>query len=1337
MKRQLLRKIVIFFLVSLSIFNLKAGPVSFSKKTAKSVSNSWITSFAEDKNGYMWIGTYYGLNRYNGYDFKQYYYDQSDSTSLSFSYIFALFCDSKGILWVSVGNGLCRYTEDDTFERYTIPGKYPIITSFFETPKGEIIGYTSSSLLKFNSESNDVEKIVDSLYYSGGAVMDAKSNIWVFFPDRGICYDSDGTVLHDITIDSGRDIRSPILDKNGTIILCTNKGLLKLNPETLTVEEFAPLLKKHPILSKVNPYRIHRHGKMYMLFTYEAGAYLFNPYDGAILHQSDNKFPFDMSDMIVTCTFSDSNNNLWVGSKGKGFVVDYTIRKRFNKGRFLWKALEGKNTPVVLTRGDIIYIGAKNRDFYSFNTKTAIIEKMDLTMPDRPFVSLDYMTVGADGTFYIVGDMRLLKYHREGNKMVFDRDLLSPAPIMSVLEDKFGTLWASGYGPYVWYLEQGESEFKGIQVNFPPGFNYSIDLRELSSGDIAVLSFDDNISLIAPVNKNIVDIIRIKDIAANGMFIPTQMMEGSDGKLWIGTTNQGIYRYSFETKQFDHIEVSDGLACNSVTSMIEDAKGDVWVSTLSGLSKYNRTTGRFNSWYEEDGTGGNEYVERASTLTTNNLLMFGRSNGITFLDPNAISYTRTYNIQIENFHIRSGKRKDSHLLLNDTPEIVLKHNENNITISYAAIYFSDNSSLRYSYKMEGLDQEWINAGFGRQASYSELPAGKYVFRVKINNPDDDMNTSEASINITVRKSPWASTLAIIIYSLLGALIIFLLLRIYTSRVKELEELEQVKREKEQEKKTGEANMEFFTNISHEFRTPLTMISGPVAQLQGKEGQDQESKYLLAIIQRSVNRMLLLIDQILDFRKIESGVMTLQVQKYDIIKELTNIVEVFALNAKEKGISMTKHGLLDSYITWLDVDRINKIMSNIISNALKFTPSGGEISIGLEIIDRDQCKKLFPDENVKSIESPYVLVTVGDTGPGFSEESMKQAFTKYFIQDNKRHYKNWSSGIGLYYTYKLLTYHHGFIKAENKATGGALVSFAIPAADIFYSKDERNAGDAKADLLMADRLKELKESSPIIVNGPEDIDNKPTVLVIDDDSEICYYLKMLISKQYNVIVRFSADVALADMEKIYPSIIISDVLMPGMDGYEFCKAIKNDDSYSHIPVILLTAKAAIDNQIEGLQIGADAYVTKPFDPEYLMAMIGSQLTNRGKLQTFLKEHTNTEDVELTALSVIDKQFMDALYKIMEDELSNPEINITQISQDMHLSRTKLYYKIKGLTGDNPNNFFRCYKLNRAAEMLKTGNHNISEVADMTGFKSVSHFSTVFKKQFGVAPTKWEG
>lgn len=759
---------------------------------------------------------------------------------------------------------------------------------------------------------------------------------------------------------------------------------------------------------------------------------------------------------------------------------------------------------------------------------------------------------------------------------------------------------------------------------------------------------------------------------------------------------------------------------------------------LIWFKQIDRTINKFTNYFKADGIGGNQFNERATCRLKDGTIIFGGTHGLTFFNPIDVTFKRDIpllfeDLKIHNQLIRPFQSDCIDKSLTYNPLIRLRHDQNSFTISFTALDYSEFERVHYHYMMEGFDKLWIDARNNREAYYSNLPAGKYTFKVRITNNDESIVEAENAISIRIKPAPWATWWAYTLYGLVVLIIGLVILRLYNRNRLHKLRVVQAELEKEQEQRLNTMNMSFFTNVSHEFRTPLTVISGPVTQLCNNKTITGESKQLLYIVQRSVNRMLKLVNQLMDFNKLENDALKLKVKRTDIISELKRLVEVFIINANDKGITLKTYGLEDSFLTWLDTDKVEKITSNLISNALKFTPADGKIEMSFDVISRDEAAALFP-LTVEDVSMEYVKVSVSDSGSGIPEEKLEKIFERYYqLNDQLQGTYNWGTGIGLYYARQLVGLHHGYIKAtHNPREKGARFVYILPIGDNAYTPEEKDH-----ELKNQEAVFPLQTEEHYHLPDKINDDLRPSVLVVDDDTEVVHYLKSLLSQQYNVTCRFDVENAYKALKEEAHDLVLSDVVMPGASGFNLCRMIKEDIQLCHIPVILITAKVTVEDQVEGLDTGADAYVTKPFDPNYLLALIKSQLSNREKARKLLGQATKTEKIADNVLSPQDNRFMTELYELMENELSNPELNITRMTEVLKISRTKFYYKVKGLTGENPNIFFKTYKLNRAAELLTEGKYNISEVADMTGFSTLSHFSVSFKKQFGETPSEYHG
>lgn len=525
-------------------------------------------------------------------------------------------------------------------------------------------------------------------------------------------------------------------------------------------------------------------------------------------------------------------------------------------------------------------------------------------------------------------------------------------------------------------------------------------------------------------------------------------------------------------------------------------------------------------------------------------------------------------------------------------------------------------------------------------------------------------------------------------------------------------LRRIQAEKDAQARLNDVNMKFFANLSHEFRTPLTMIAGPVSELAQSKNLGEEDRAMLDIIRFNTARMLKLINQMLDFNRLENDTLKLQVCPGDMAKSVNTVLAMYLGGIRTRNITLHTEGLEQPLPAVFDADKIDKIVSNVMSNAWRFTPKDGDIFVRLDVA------------------AGLIIIQITNTGSTIPSDKLESIFERYNQVDN--HYK-YGTGIGLYFARELARLHHGDLRAEN-LNNDTWVRFTltVPIADVYSEAEHTDSTNLNplvqdvADIEMA-KDRDSKDSENVDAAAPR-------LLVVDDDPGAVDYLTHLFKKSYQVDAVFSGEDGLKKLEENTYDAIISDVSMPQMDGYEFCARVKENPQSCHVPVTLLTAKALRDEKIKGMHAGAEGYVTKPFDPEYLLALVGSQVENRQKVRSSLQQATTTDEVQ-EQLSKRDKAFMDELYTLMEKNISDSELDITDISTAMRVSRSKLFYMVKGLTGETPSAFFKRYKLNRGAELLRTGDYNISEVADRVGFSSLTLFSRNFKQQFGLTPSEY--
>lgn len=1316
------------------------------------ISNQQVNAFAEDAQGHIWIGTFRGLNKYNVHEFHQ-YFCTDDSLDLPDNQIKDMLRDSKGRLWISTVNGVCRYTDKDNFKHIPSDMTNKNGIQLLEGTDGRIFLNYTSHLSVYNPTTEEMNCVIPQLDPQGTMIVkcfiDAEAQLWVVTPQTLRCYDYYSMQLKD-SVAINKNSRYFYLHKDGKIWLAGSRTLLLFDTHTHQFTDLPPALAQHSVLREAEITYIHPYGNNSLLLnTSRHGMFCYNYANNTIAHQGDEDFPFEVPDFQISCMFTDSQNNLWIGSTDQGYTVCYHYKERFNNDNYIRSYFSNKSVvSVSAEKNGILWITTLSDGVYRYdlNNKKVVPIDMEKIFPEsrQKAVRVNQIFVDNDNNLWMtVTNNKVLKCQYSNNDLhiINEYDIKYP---MSITQDYNGSIWIGTASPYVYKIAPEEKVFREItafDTSTGSNFTFIPGLLPMKDGNLLAAAFYKPMQLINTQTGKVKELSLNKEeykaCIKRSVIIPTALYEDQQGDIWIGTVGNGLLHYSPSNGK---IQPMPGTACTDISGIEEDMQGNLWVSTLYGLSKYDRTTNRFTNYYEADGIGGNQFYDRASCRLSDGTLVFGGTHGLTLFNPIDVQIRRNIpllfeNLKVHNKLIHPGNKECINKHLSYNPDIKLNYNQNGFSISFVALDYSEHERVHYYYMLEGFDRYWIDANNNREAYYANLPAGCYTFKVRIMDNDRNIVEAENSITVTVEPAPWRTWWAYTLYLLLAAGVVFLFLRaLYRIRL-EKEQARRAEQEKEQEQRVNKMNMSFFANVSHEFRTPLTMISGPVTQLCESPEIDGNNKKLLHIVQQSVNRMLRLVNQLMDFNKLENDTLKLKVKRTDVVTELKRIMEIFNVNAQSKDISLITTGIEDSFLMWLDADKIDKITTNLLSNALKFTPRGGKIEVNFDVITGEEARQAFriPQEQTFA---QYIKLEVTDTGIGIPEEQTERIFERYYQLNNQSVGSyNWGTGIGLYYARSLARLHHGLLKAGNRTDGqGAVFTLILPTSDEAYSPEERD--NEQQEQGKAYPLQTETQTDASTHDEEEEDDNLKKILVVDDDTEVAHYLKVLLSPTYRVICRFNAEDAFKAVSEEAPDLVLSDVVMPGTDGYTLCRKIKEDLQLCHTPVILVTAKANMEDQVEGLNTGADAYVTKPFDPTYLQALIQSQLKNREKVRALLGRNTQTDAIADDVLSPQDNAFMTELYSLMENELSNPELDISHMTELLKISRTKFYYKVKGLTGENPSSFFKTYKLNRAAELIKEGKYSISEIADMTGFSTHSYFSKAFKKQFGIAPSEYK-
>ena len=1062
---------------------------------------------------------------------------------------------------------------------------------------------------------------------------------------------------------------------------------------------------------------------------------------------------------VVTATFRDLGGNLWVGYRNAGVQIISQNRIAYKEANdnALSDNTKGIAMLTMATVGKHVLAGTALRVF-AYDEKNKHLEQTPFknlfdSLPKPRQINLNNMVGYDDEHLWLVSEHQVLSC-RINNERI---EVLAKSPLfMSGLGQglKVGNhLYVSSGKGCLLRFEFGKPQPEIIHIP-SPHFDHETKLAKLNDGNILLFMLGMHLAVLSSETGKIRD-MKVADMPQEGSLDPAFTKEDSYGNVWLGTKRDGLYLMNKEKTRMRRVNILNDV---HIQALVEDTKRNIWVTTIRDVFFANFESKRFlmNSLLSASQDRDDwQYFSNSACISPSGDVVLGSSDGCKFMPPEAMqtNFLRTqagihasemlsiYGVEVEknNGEVLAVTDEVAHL-----HSYTFAHDENNLKFNFYYPNFSRRSALMCQYKLEGYDRDWQAPTYGREAHYAHLPAGTYTFRLRLISSPDKPALAERKVEITVMHAPWWSSAAWLLYFCIVLGILFYLntfyLRARTNHLLLLQE----QRELEREKQAKEMNMRFFANIAHEFRNPLTIIAGPLMSMNADKALPDSVHRILTHVCMSVNRMLRLIDQMLDFNQLETDELRLRVSEVDAAEELRQQVASFKESARVKGIRLELTVKNGNYHAWLDCDKLEKIMSNLFTNALKYTAPGGIIRIQA------------------SADEERLEVSVFNSGKLMDEDKIQNVFKRYYqLSDSQNsHQYGWGTGIGLYYVKRLVELHHGEIYVKNIAAvsetsseaslrNGVEFSFSLPTDKSIYNKVEIVAQEKRVMQIPLEvkseegRTLEMKSEegrvkNSLAGNASAPSKNLPRILIVDDDVDVAAYLHQLFASDYEVVNRYSAEEALTDLEEVKPDIILSDIIMGKMSGLEFCKTLKGNLSFSHIPVVLITAMASMHNQIDGLKLGAVAYVTKPFDPAYLKALVKSQLQNIQMLRQRLNESTETGSLSAKVadtLSLQDQKFMDELYGWMEKRSAEQDLNVATVCRDMLISPAKFNYKIKELTGETPGIFFRKYKLNKAAAWLREGKYSISEIAVLTGFSTAAHFSVAFKKQFGVSPSEY--
>lgn len=1302
-----------------------------------------VYSILQDSCGFMWFGTDDGLSRFDGIKFKNYYLSEYINATTSNS-VKKIFIDRRGKMWIGLDSSIVIYdSQTDTFRPFnakTETGEtiQTYVVDMIEDNDGEVwIATNGKGLYRFSPNDEIRLRVYRNIPGESNCIsqnilmtlqQDSKQNIWIGTYSEGLCcFDKHKNTfvtykrsnLPDSLSDNS--IQKILEDSHGNLWIGTfQNGLDLFNPATRT---FTNYQDKSPnnLLYHIHDIKEYRPGELFI--SSDNGIGIFKADKGEII-QSDNpnlKIRTGANKFIYSI-YIDKEESLWLGSYFDGIKFYSAFQNNFkyyscslsataqagkvvnvikegkddqywigtdDNGIFRFNAKTQEITPFrdaasigttyycihdLLVDGDKLYAATYGRGMEVFDLKTGKVESYLYNPEDSTSISSSRVFIlykASNGYIYVGTSNGICCYNPQQKK--FTRMESFAGRISAIIEDYHGKIWIG-------------TSISGL---------YSYNIK---TGKTTAYQRSDNPN---SITKNVITTLAIDNRK----------------RLWVGTYGQGLCRYNEDSDNFtryDHLELPNKI----ITSIIP--KGDLlWISTNKGLAVYNPDTEYLKTYSKSNGLYNEQFTPRSGVESSDGKLFLGSTGGFCYFFPQDLR-ENTYNppVVLTNMTI-FGKEVQANIpdspiqrSIGYTDEIILEYNQSMIGFDFAALSYIAPKENNYQYMLEGLDSGWqFTKGNNNHLSYANLPAGEYVLRIKGTNSDKIWSSNEIQLKIKVLPPFLQSQLAYIIYAIMLLIILLLTVWYYIKRTEKRQKARMKRLNDEKEKELYNAKIDFFTNIAHEIRTPLSLIIGPLEYLMKTTSINNVYGEYLSIIEQNYKRLYALVTQLLDFRKVDSGAYKLSYDSYRVKDTIAKVTCIFELSTRQKKISIDTSSISEKLTMITDEEAFTKIISNLLSNALKYAKS----RISVTAMENDS----------------EIIITVTDDGIGITDQEKTKIFDAFYQVKNNSELNKLGIGIGLHMTRSLIQLMNGKIEAKDREDGksGVAISVHFPKQAAISAAPPMKRVE---DTIIAEINAEEGEPESVLPDEP--IKKQYAVMVVDDNPEILDFLSKILSEEYFVISASSGEEALLILEKNNIDLIISDVMMEEMDGFELCGKIKTDINISHVPVILLTAKTDTESKIKGLESGADAYIEKPFSPFHLKAQLRNLLKKREKQQ---KTYASTplSDLHSAVHNKLDEEFMKKCTDIILNNIEDSEFSVSTLAQELGMSRTSVFTKIKGIIGMTPNDFIKITRLKKACRMMIEGEYRVTEIGFLVGFSSSSYFAKCFQKQFGMLPTEF--
>lgn len=1360
----MIRKSLSILFLILSVLTLYAEKTnylySFNSDLNEGISQLSVMTIYQDSRGYLWFATKNGLNRFNGKEYKIYHREDGNEQSLSNNSVTSITEDQEGYLWVGTNNGLNRIDlNTNEIKRYNLETNGLVansISTVYTDRSGCLWVGTWEGLNRYNREGDHFEYIPIEDDTERAMIVtlleDSSGRFWIGTRNKGLLLcDHQMNLISQFTSESKN---MPLNNNNITSIYeddkkqiwvgCKNSGLNKINLRDNEVTSYTNL---NSGLSN-NSVRciIEWQGKL-LIGTFDGIFDLDKATERIVKVAGYDDINKSLSHYSVYCFCVDRDKTLWVGTfaGGVNYLNKFTNRFVLHKPQEELNIRTGIYGAITYESPEDLWIATEGYGLLNYNKRT---NESHYYLID-PSVRFAFNTNIIKSVFYEDGYVwcgttkgEIYKFNIKTKKFSLYHQYPIEYSIYSIIRDHNGVLWVGGAS-----TEFGLTCF--VNDSLVTTFYNNVGEPIYFSNVRCILEEEDGVFLLGSTAEGLLRFDTHKkqltkysnEASVEKYRIPNNYISAivrtKSGEIWGSTYGGGIFQLD-ESKAIRRImTVREGLLDNNICTLVESSDQRLWMSTVNGLIMFDPAKDEVRNYHRHNGIDIREFTLHSGIALPDGSLCFAGSNGFVTFHVEAMDKNNNIppvvleQLSVNNHPVEVGD--ESAILdkvLDGMETIRLAYNENNFSITYQALNYIYATQNQYAYKLEGYDTDWNYVGERNSAFYTNLSPGKYVFLVKASNNDGVWNEEGRSLIIIVQPPLWRTWYAYLFYVIALAAIIYGILY-YVNIKRNLEAgLKMKQLEKQKQEEFHQAKIRLFTNFSHELRTPLMLIITPFEELVKRVDIPAELHDKLSIIYKNAQKLLLLVNQLMDLHKNQAGSMDLKVSEGDICEYIKEIYYAFNQIALTNEVKFTLNCTPKTINGWFDKSLLEKVVFNLLSNAFKYTASGESVlmevsEVTLKELDPKRTDGLYKDEN-----SQYVILKVKDSGKGIEEGEADKIFTPFYQIPETSGINLSGTGIGLSLVYTIVQLHRGVIYVDHTETKGACFVVILPVSRSAFSEEQIESREI-------DKIAEITNMEDISVSLPvtENKDQpKYKILLVEDDKDVRDYLKKSLEAEYIVIEAADGVRAYEKVVQDFPDLVLSDIMMPKRDGLELCTMIKNDIRIGHIPVILMTARSMVVHIKEGFQAGADDYIVKPFNMDVLQTRIRSLLASREQLKKLYGKRFSPDVMGIEVKSA-DERFSQKLFDVIEKNISNEKLDVELLCTEIGISRANLYRKLKSITELSPMELIRNKRLEMAAKLLKESEMNVSEIASHLGFNSHSYFSNSFKAFYGCTPTEF--